>query len=62
MVAALSPVVGYDMASAIAHKANDEWITLKEAALASGCTGETDFVRIVDLPTMVGDPRLVVQP
>ena len=34
LVTALSPVIGYDKASAIAHKANDEGLTLKEAALA----------------------------
>src|SRR5229473_4502364 len=33
LVTALSPVIGYDKASAIAHKANDEDLTLKEAAL-----------------------------
>src|SRR5262249_7951156 len=36
LVTALSPVIGYDKASAIAHKANDEGLTLKEAALKSG--------------------------
>ena len=36
LVTALSPVIGYDKASAIAHKANDENLTLKEAALAKG--------------------------
>jgi hypothetical protein len=36
LVTALSPVIGYDKASAIAHKANDEDLTLKEAALKSG--------------------------
>jgi len=35
-VTALSPVIGYDQASAIAHKANDEDLSLKEAALRSG--------------------------
>jgi fumarate hydratase class II len=29
-------VIGYDKASAIAHHANDEGTTLREAALASG--------------------------
>ena len=33
LVTAFSPVIGYDKASAIAHKANDEGLTLKEAAL-----------------------------
>jgi fumarate hydratase class II len=35
LVTALSPVIGYDKASAIAHKANDQGTTLREAALAS---------------------------
>ena len=33
LVTALSPVIGYDKASAIAHKASAEGLTLKEAAL-----------------------------
>src|SRR5438445_7872678 len=36
LVTALSPVIGYDKAAAIAHKAHDENLTLKEAALQSG--------------------------
>ena len=36
LVTALSPVIGYDKAAAIAHKANDQGSTLREAALASG--------------------------
>jgi hypothetical protein len=34
-VTALGPMIGYDKASAIAHKANNEGLTLKEAALQS---------------------------
>ena len=56
LVTALSPVIGYDKASTIAHKANDEGITLRAAALALGIT-PADFDRIVDPKTMVGDPR-----
>jgi fumarate hydratase class II len=56
LVTALSPVVGYDEASAIAHKAADEGTTLREAALETGVTA-SDFNRIVDPQTMVGDPR-----
>src|SRR3982074_947201 len=41
LVTALSPVIGYDKASAIAHKANDDGLTLKEAALQSGFIAET---------------------
>ena len=34
LVTALSPVIGYDKASAIAHQANDQGTTLRDAALA----------------------------
>jgi fumarate hydratase, class II len=54
LVTALSPVIGYDKASAIAHKADDEGTTLREAALASGYIGADDFDRIVDPSAMVG--------
>jgi fumarate hydratase class II len=42
--------------SAIAHKADDEGTAMRDAALALGVS-ETDFDRIVDQQTMVGDPR-----
>jgi fumarate hydratase class II len=54
LVTALSPVIGYDKASAIAHKANDEGTTLREAALATGYVTAADFDRIVDPAAMVG--------
>ena len=54
LVTALSPVIGYDKASAIAHKANDEGTTLREAALATGYIDAADFDRIVDPAAMVG--------
>src|SRR6201998_3135834 len=54
LVTALSPVIGYDQASAIAHKANDEDLTLKEAALQSGFIDEKRFDEIVDPKKMVG--------
>lgn len=38
MVTALSPIIGYDQASLIAHYAIDKGLTLKEAALANGVT------------------------
>jgi fumarate hydratase class II len=56
LVTALSPHVGYDKASAIAHKADDEGTTLREAALALGVPA-ADYDRIVDPAAMVGDPR-----
>jgi fumarate hydratase, class II len=40
MVTALSPVIGYDKASAIAHRAVAEDLTLRDAALASGVSPE----------------------
>lgn len=56
LVTALSPQIGYDKASAIAHKADDEGSTLRETAVALGVSA-ADFDRIVDPKTMVGDPR-----
>jgi fumarate hydratase class II len=56
LVTALSPVIGYDKASALAHKADDEGTTLREAALALGVPAD-EFDRIVVPKTMVGDPR-----
>jgi fumarate hydratase, class II len=54
LVTALSPVIGYDKAAAIAHKAHDENRTLKEAALKSGYIDEKRFDEIVDPRKMVG--------
>jgi fumarate hydratase class II len=54
LVTALSPAIGYDKASAIAHKANDEGTTLREAAIATGYVSAADFDRIVDPAAMVG--------
>jgi fumarate hydratase class II len=47
MVTALSPVIGYDQASVIAHHAIDHDQTLKEAALANGVS-EDLYDRVVD--------------
>lgn len=57
LVTALSPVIGYDKASAIAHSALDHNTTLRDAALKSGFVNAADFDRIVDPKTMVGNPR-----
>ncbi len=54
LVTALSPVIGYDKASAIAHKANDEDLSLKEAALQTHAIDEKRFDEIVDPKKMVG--------
>jgi fumarate hydratase class II len=56
LVTALSPHIGYDRASAIAHKAENDGTTLREAALAMGVAAE-EFDRIVDPKKMVGHPR-----
>ncbi len=55
LVTALSPVIGYDKASEIAHKAAAENLTLREAALASGYIDEARFDEIVDPSKLVGD-------
>jgi fumarate hydratase class II len=53
LVTALSPVIGYDKASKIAHKALDEEKTLKETALATGWIDEKTFDNVVDPKKMV---------
>jgi fumarate hydratase, class II len=53
LVTALSPVIGYDKASKIAHYAMDNDLTLKEAALKLGFVTEDEFDRIVDPKKMV---------
>jgi fumarate hydratase, class II len=53
LVTALTPVIGYDKASAIAHKANDENLTLREAALKSGYIDAARFDAVVDPKNMV---------
>src|SRR6202521_3774096 len=53
LVTALSPVIGYDKASKIAHYANDNDLTLKAAALKLGYVSSSDFDRIVDPRKMV---------
>jgi fumarate hydratase, class II len=54
LVTALSPIIGYDKASAIAHKANDDDLTLREAALQSGYIDAKRFDEIVDPKKMTG--------
>jgi fumarate hydratase, class II len=53
LVTALSPVIGYDKASKIAHYANDNDLTLKAAALKLGFVTEEEFNRVVDPKKMV---------
>ncbi len=54
LVTALSPVIGYDKAAAIAHRANEGGTTLREAALASGHLTADEFDRFVDQVAMTG--------
>ena len=53
LVTALSPVIGYDKSSKIAHYALDNDLTLKEAALKLGFVTEQEFDRVVDPAKMV---------
>jgi fumarate hydratase class II len=53
LVTALSPIIGYDNASKIAHYANDHDLTLKEAALQLDLISADEFDRIVDPHQMV---------
>jgi fumarate hydratase class II len=55
LVTALSPVIGYDKASKIAHYALDHDLTLKEAALDLGYVDEETYDRVVD-------PRKMIRP
>jgi fumarate hydratase class II len=53
LVTALSPVIGYDKASKIAHFALDNDLTLKQAALKLGLVTEAEFDKVVDPAKMV---------
>ena len=55
LVTALSPVIGYDKASHIAHHAFEQDLTLKEAALALGHISAEDFDQAMN-------PRRMTQP
>jgi fumarate hydratase class II len=57
LVTALSPVIGYDKASKIAHFALDNDLTLKQAALELGFVTEEEFDRVVD-PAKMANPLL----
>jgi fumarate hydratase, class II len=52
LVTALSPVIGYDKAAAIAHFAHTENTTLRAAALKLGYVSAEDFDRLVDPAAM----------
>jgi len=53
LVTALSPVIGYDKASQIAHYAMENDLTLKVAALQLGFVTAEEFDRVVDPAKMV---------
>jgi fumarate hydratase class II len=55
LVTALVPLIGYEKAAQIAHHAQVEDLTLREAALQLGYVSEADFDRVVD-------PRAMVSP
>ena len=48
LVTALSPINGYDKASAIAYQALDQNTTLRDAAVNGGFVSADEFDRIVD--------------
>jgi fumarate hydratase, class II len=53
LVTALSPVIGYDKASKIAHYALDNDLSLRQAALKLGYVVADEFDRVVDPAKMV---------
>jgi fumarate hydratase class II len=53
LVTALSPLIGYDKASQIAHYALDHDLTLKQAALKLALVTEDEFDRVVNPAKMV---------
>jgi len=58
LVTALSPVIGYDNASKIAHTAQDDGSTLREAAIKTGLIDAKKFDEVVNPQKMVGDTTL----
>ncbi len=54
LVTALTPHIGYDRAAAIAKRAHDDEMTLREAALVLGFVTAEDFDRWVQPEVMVG--------
>lgn len=55
-VTVLSPIIGYDKASEIAHYAHNHGVTLKDAALKLGYMNEDEFDRIVN-PAQLAHPH-----
>jgi len=53
LVTALSPIIGYDKASEVAHYALVNNLTLKQAAVKLGYVSEAEFDRVLDPAKMV---------
>jgi fumarate hydratase class II len=58
LVTALSPVIGYDNASKIAHTAHHDDSTLREAAIKTKLIDPAIFDKVVNPQNMVGDTTL----
>jgi fumarate hydratase class II len=56
-VTALSPLIGYDRAAGIAHRAMQENLTIRDAATREGAISAEKFDQAVDPRRMVGNPR-----
>ncbi len=54
LVTALAPIIGYDRAASIAHLAQEQGLSLREAALRSGLIDARSFDAAVRPETMVG--------
>ena len=57
LVTALSPIIGYDKASVIAHEALSKNKTLREMAIDGGFISSEEFDKAVKLSKMVGNPH-----
>jgi fumarate hydratase class II len=60
LVTALSPVIGYDNASKIAHTANHDGSSLREAAIKTKLIDPETFDKVVNPQNMVGDTTLTL--
>jgi fumarate hydratase, class II len=57
LVTALSPVIGYDKAAAIAHRAAEDGQSIRDAAVGGGFISAEEFDRLVVPAKMTGNPR-----
>ena len=57
IVTALSPVIGYDRAAKIAHRAVQDNVSIREAAMREGAISGEEFDRLIDVKKLAGDPR-----